>query len=379
MLLVGIALLVSVGCFTWAAAGGPTRPEGPVDGDRSTARTVYVSCRGDDRNAGTSAAPLRTPAAVLGRPLGAGTTVALERGCVWPAPLELRGDGTASRPIVLESYGTGPDPIVTGAAVPGTAGLIRLLGAYQTIRDLHVTAGRGAGVEIRGPHGAVRDVVVDRAGIGVLFAARSGSASGVQVRDLRMVVDTAGGDDDYGAVGFNVQAADVEIARSSCSNCRATSHDYGFDGGFAEIWNYGDSLDIHDNVGRNTDGILEIGGDQPDASARGVVVRDNTFDSAHGGFIIHDADRFGMAVPSLTVSGNTIVNTSGGDGPILSGQIRDLRFDGNQVSTAGLVSASGAPASHRCNVYDLTGAGRVGFALGETERLHGGATPSCDG
>ncbi|NMO52881.1 hypothetical protein HH310_16990 [Actinoplanes sp. TBRC 11911] len=347
-LLLGVTTAVSAGWFAWAS-DSPAPP-----------RSVFVSCHGDDRNAGSAAAPLRTPDAAL----ASGATVALERGCSWNGSLSLRGEGNS-----LTAYGVGPAPVVTG-------GPVRLLGAHQLVRDLHVTTGPEAGIEVHGPDATVRDVQIDRVGIGVLVTGRAATVTRADVRDLHMVVDTPGGDDDYGAVGFNVQAADAEISGSSCVNCRAPSHDYGFDGGFAEIWNHGDRLSLHDNVVRNSDGILEVGGDRPDASARGVSVRDNRFDVAHGGFVLHAVgDRYGMATPSLVVSGNTIVNTSAADGPVLSGQIRSVRFDGNRVSTPGLVSASGPPASHTCNVYDLGGTGSVGFPLDPTERTTAGAAP----
>jgi hypothetical protein len=351
-LLLGVITAVSAGWFAWAA-DEPAEP-----------RSVFVSCRGNDRNPGGLAAPLRTPSAAFSQSLPAGSTVALERGCTWNGTLDMRGDN-----LSLTAYGVGPAPVVSG-------GPVRLLGARQVVRDLRVTSGVGAGIEVRGAHGAVRDVQVDRVGIGVLVTGRSAAVSGADVRDLHMVVDTPGGDDDYGAVGFNVQAAGASIADSSCVNCRAPSHDYGFDGGFAEIWNYGDGLSLHDNVVRDSDGILEVGGDRPDASARGVSVRDNRFDEAHGGFVLHAVgDRFGMATPSLVISGNTIVNTSAADSPVLSGQIGGVRFDGNRISTPGLVSASGPPASHRCNVYDLGGTGRVGFPLDATESTAPGDAP----
>lgn len=335
--------------------------------------TLYVSCTGDDHNGGTAAAPLRSITAATREVLPAGSRVLLARGCSWTGPVELRGSGTAELPVVVGAYGTGSAPVLTGSPDAGTAGVVRLLGDFQAVQDVHVAGGAGPGVEILGEHGTVRDAEIDGVGIGVLLCGRYGSVSGTRVHDLHMVVDTPGGDDDYGAVGFDVQAAGVEIAGSSCVNCRATSHDYGYDGGFAEVWNYGDDLDIHDSSGENTDGILEVGGNLPAASAQRVEIRDSRFDDAHGGIVIHQADRFGMPKSSLTVSGTTVVNTSASDNPVLSGQIRDVGFDGNFVSTPAVVSASGAPASHRCNTYDVAAPDKVGFAPDASERLSGTA------
>lgn len=354
---------------TWSAAlRDPGPPPSPAPGGPGV--TLYVSCAGDDRNGGTAAAPLRSVTAATRRALPAGSSILFARGCSWTGPVEPRGSGTAESPVVVGAYGTGPDPVLTGSPAAGSPAAVRLLGDYQTVRDVHVTDAAGSGVEIWGEHATVRDVEIDGAGIGVLLGGPYGSVFDTRVHDLHMVVDTPGGDDDYGAVGFDVQAAGVEIARSSCVNCRATSHDYGHDGGFAEIWNDGDDLDLHDDTGENTDGILEMGGNRPAASARRVEVRDNRFQDAHGGIVIHEGDRFGITVTALTVSGNTIVNTSADDTPVLSGPVREVSFLSNTVSTPAVVSASGAPASHRCNTYDAV-PDKIGFALDPSEGLSG--------
>ena len=342
----------------------PTRDDG-----------IHVDCeRGDDDNRGTVAEPLRSIQAATSRALEPGAVIELARGCTWRTTVQLRGDGTRTRPIVLTAYGSGAQPVVDGGSA-GSESVVLLAGEHQVVENIRVTNARTNGVEIRGANSSVRSSTIDNAGVGVLFKGRGASADRVTVRDLHMVVDTPGGDDDYGAVGFTVEASDVEIARSSCTNCRATSHDYGHDGGFVEVWNYADGLDVHHNTGSNTQGILEIGADRPDSSAHGVKLRDNTFRDSHGGLVLHTEGTFAIADAQIAITGNTIVSTGSQDPPLLSGDLSTVTFEGNTVSTASFVSHS-APARHRCNAITLRSGAEVGYQRHRTEKLGGRATCS---
>ena len=64
---------------------------------------------------------------------------------------------------------------------------------------------------------------------------------------------------DYGAVCFWVQAGNNEISYNRGINCRASSYDFGYDGGFVEVWENGDNSYIHHNYAQNTNGFFELG------------------------------------------------------------------------------------------------------------------------
>ncbi|MFI5915943.1 hypothetical protein [Dactylosporangium sp. NPDC051541] len=347
-----------------AASSPPGSPE-----TTPSPRVRYVDCAaGNDRSAGTREAPLRTVTAATAAPLRPGDAVLLARGCTWAGPIAVRGNGTAAAPIVLDAYGTGPAPVLQAATSDTARSGLLMAGDYQVARNLRVTGAAGAGITIEGRRGAVSDAEVDHVGIGVLIRGAGARVSRVKAHDLQMVVNTVGGDDDYGATGFIVQADDAQIGWSSCTRCRAPSHDYGHDGGFADIWNHGDDLVIHHATGEETDGVLEIGGDSRTASARRITLRDNDFRAAHGGVVVHVGNRFAIPVTDLVITRTTITNTLASDPPVLSGDVRNLRFEGNTVATPAVVSASGAPARHSCNRYAVSAAANVGFSLDATER-----------
>ncbi len=333
---------------------------------------IHVDCeKGDDGGKGTLASPLRSIQAATSRSLDPGDAIGLARGCTFRTTVQLRGDGTRAKPIVLTSYGSGALPIIDGGS--GSEGVVILSGAYQVVENVRITDAQTNGVEIHGDNSGVRSSTIDNVGVGVLLKATGAWADRVAVRDLHMVRDTPGGDDDYGAVGFTVEASGVDIGRSSCTNCRAPSNDYGHDGGFVEVWNYADDLDVHDNTGSNTQGILEIGSDRSDSSARGIKLRNNTFRNSHGGLVLHTEGNFAIADAHITITGNTISSTGSEDPPILDGDLSKVTFDGNRVSTASFVAHS-APSSHRCNSITLRGGAELGYQRHSTEKLGGEST-----
>lgn len=83
----------------------------------SAADTYYVdSVAGSDSNAGTSSsAPWRTIAKVNSTRFFAGDHILFKRGRMWRELLEPSSSGEARSPIVIDAYGTGSTPIVSGA------------------------------------------------------------------------------------------------------------------------------------------------------------------------------------------------------------------------------------------------------------------------
>jgi hypothetical protein len=84
---------------------------------RCVAATYYVSNSGSDSNPGTSTAtPWLTLAHVNAHSFSPGDTIYLQRGGTWNEPLIVPSSGTSGNPITFDAYGTGPAPVLTGAA-----------------------------------------------------------------------------------------------------------------------------------------------------------------------------------------------------------------------------------------------------------------------
>ena len=83
------------------------------------ATNYHVSPTGNDGNSGTSPAQAwRTVARVqqMAANLQAGDQVLFERGGTFPGQLTIPASGANNNPIVIGAYGTGPAPVISGAA-----------------------------------------------------------------------------------------------------------------------------------------------------------------------------------------------------------------------------------------------------------------------
>ena len=135
------------------------------------------------------------------------------------------------------------------------------------------------------------------------------TVTGAVIHDLHMYNNTPGGDDDSGAVGFDVEADDATIAFTSCTHCRAPSYDYGHDGGFVDIWRHGNRLQLVDNTGSDIQGFLEIGGLGGTDSAYDVIATGNVITDTHTGVWVHGDGTFAIATGNITLDGNTFTTT----------------------------------------------------------------------
>ena len=331
---------------------------------------LYVDCvHGRDDNPGTRAAPYRSLVKINGKSLGAGVTVRLAAGCAWPGPLRVAGNGTGTRPVIITSYGAGQPPVIAGKGLPLSQSAVVVSGTGFRITGIRVSGVRGIGIDVMASRTVLSQDEIDHAGMGVQIQAPHVLVTGVRVDDLHMMVNSPGGDNDYGAVGFGVEAPDAQIAYSSCDNCRAPSDDYGQDGGFVEIWNNGNDLFVHDNSSSNTNGFLEIGGNSQSGSAQHVVVERNVMTQVHGGLWIHTHDRFAFPVGSVLFAYNTLVDAAQDGNQVIGGGLGSLTFDNNAIYSRDEVSWSGAPLVHRGNVYYVSGASAIGFPINTSERI----------
>jgi hypothetical protein len=107
-----------------------------------------------------------------------------------------------------------------------------------------------------------------------------------------MVINTPGGNDDYGAVAVVLSNSGNEVSYNRMVNCFATSQDYGFDGGAVEWWSNADNNYVHHNFSYGNDGFLEVGG----GSARNSVVAYNVSVNSRRFAVFHLSGVFGSTV-----------------------------------------------------------------------------------
>jgi uncharacterized repeat protein (TIGR01451 family) len=81
-------------------------------------QTYYVAANGNDLNNGTSVStPFQTITKVNTLSLQAGSRILFRRGDTFRGMIMINYSGTAANPIVIDAYGTGRKPIVSGASV----------------------------------------------------------------------------------------------------------------------------------------------------------------------------------------------------------------------------------------------------------------------
>lgn len=308
----------------------------------SAASTSYYvdSVSGSDGNSGTSpSTPWKTLGAVSGRTFGAGDTINFKRGSSWTGSLSIKGSGAAGNPITLKAYGTGDSPVISYPGVQwGHA--IDVYGSYVTVQDFLVRDAQEAGIFIRpgASHVVVQYNEVTASGTGVYVQGPSARVTGNNIHDLKMIVNTSGGDDDYGAVGVWIaNTSGTEVAYNRFINCKAPSSDYGQDGGSIELWGKVSDLNIHHNYATGTNGFVEAGG----GSASSVEVSNNVDERGSGNFAcLHTSGGFRETFSNFRIDNNTIVNPQG--------SYRTIDCSGGStpsgVRTAGNANASTVPS-----------------------------------
>jgi len=122
----------------------PRRPTRP----RAAARSYYVDCSAASNGAATESSPWNTLAMVSATTFEPGDRIFFHRGTTCSGILEPLGSGTTRSPIVIDAYGTGPQPIIDGGMNTAAVQLIGQQG--WEINNLEIVGGNYYGVNIAG-------------------------------------------------------------------------------------------------------------------------------------------------------------------------------------------------------------------------------------
>jgi hypothetical protein len=280
-------------------------PAAPASAHAGT--TYYVDSKeGRDSASGTSALkPWKTLAKVNAADLRPGDAISLKRGSAWTGTLTLAADGTAARPLVVQPYGEGAMPVISGAR----AGCVVVGGDHWRISGLRASRCGWSGFELRGTGGLLTGVRADGNIAGVLVTP-SGSHNVVRDSTLagndRMSVNDEGGDNDSGAFGVLLNGDDNVITGNTITGSYATSHDYGVDGAAVEVFN-GDRNRITHNIARDNETFSELGAEKG-KTATGNVFAFNVVTSSRtrGAFLVTRGARHVVG----PVLGTLVVNNS---------------------------------------------------------------------
>jgi hypothetical protein len=115
---------------------------------QSSAATYYVDCSASQNGSGTEASPWNSLLSVNSSTFQPGDHLLVNRGTICNGTLSPQGSGTASAPIVIDAYGTGAQPIISGGNAEEALKLFDQ--QYWEINNLEIIGGNRYGVCVSG-------------------------------------------------------------------------------------------------------------------------------------------------------------------------------------------------------------------------------------
>lgn len=340
------------------------------------ARNYFVnSISGNDANVGTDRKlPWKSLVKVNEASFQPGDTVNFERGSGWDIGLEIKDSGLSGNPLVFRAIGEGPKPVITKVGTMTKA--INITGSWVVLDGFFAKDVNHAGIFLAkgADHNNIKNCEIANCGGGVMIYSRFNLITNNFAHDLIMIKNTQGGDDDYGAVAYWVFNSNNEIAYNRAERCRASSYDYGADGGFFEVYTNGDSTYVHHNYAEDCNGFLEIGG----GKARNIIVSNNV-SVENGEWTFHLAGKFSADIQNFVIENNTIISRKGTRWNNILGfskgtiDAKMLSFRNNVVILGGEAAEKVARSNnftHEKNTYFLLDGAQLGFAANTGEMVH---------
>ena len=271
------------------------------------------SVNGSDSNDGSSPdKPLKTLSKINGAKFQPGDVINLARGSKFTGGLNITASGTADKPIIFRSYGTGNKPEISNSGNYSAA--VALNNAdHINLEGLKATGAMEDGFKVGkgSEYNVIKNCEATNVGIGIALRGENNIATQNYIHDLHLVVDTPGGDDDYGAVGAWLFASNNEISYNKMENLMGQSYDYGMDGGGCEVTGDVSNSKIIGNEITNTNGFMEFSQGTSNGVAANNIIADNVIKDFGDVFTcIHTTDHFAVNVKNLQMTNNTLINSA---------------------------------------------------------------------
>ena len=181
------------------------------------------------------------------------------------------------------------DVTVTAAPNQWGAGILVGNSSYSVeLLDNIATNNRSFGIKVSGSTGVLirgNEIVKNETGIEVSYGGANVVIEDNDIHDNdRMVVNTVGGNEDRGAnaVVLHKTNGPLTIRANRMWNNRATSYDYGYDGGAVEIYSSSGAT-IVDNTMWNNENVVETGSDGTIGCANNTFARNVAYAGARTG------------------------------------------------------------------------------------------------
>lgn len=337
----------------------------------------YVdSVGGSDSNSGTLVnKPWKSLAPVHATVFPPGSTIHFKRGSFWNEELFIDTPGVSGKPVTFTAYGNGNPPIFSNSGHGLTwAAAVFIQADWTIVEDLVIRNVQDVGIYIANgsDHNIVRDNEATNVGQGIAVHGQYNLITRNYIHDLRMIKNTPGGVDDYGATGVVLANSNNEVSYNRMIACIAASYDFGVDGGAVEWYGNASNNYVHHNWASGNAGFLEVGV----GSVQGARVAYNVSINNGRFSLINLTGNFASDVTNFRVENNTLVEQANGErGWVL------FSFEGNPVANTFLVRnniiyaenlqaiSNKTTFSHDHNLYSLDNVTVLGFNLGTGEQI----------
>ena len=332
----------------------------------------------------------------------AGDSVFLRRGQTFTGTIIVGGSGTESKPIVYTSYGTGNIPILTNTtsdviSIVNRQYIIidgfKIIDQTMSTTDHSILAKISYGIIVDGsPYCIIRNCDISLIGIGIALMTGSNftTINNNNIYNMRAVVNTVGGADDYGANSMVLGSSNNSITNNKISDCWATSYDYGYLGGAIELFNsLINNNKIMYNTFNNCSGFLELGGESAGYAINNLVAYNKIINCGQTATVHNRVDGSFINVTNLRIFNNVIVETKKQFNPVSSmfwyadPSIIDIVILRNNIiwlTTGENVVNNNLDTTklvHVNNIYKLVG-GNLGVNLNSNELLLGNTSIFTD-
>ncbi|MFT3911847.1 MAG: hypothetical protein QM737_20650 [Ferruginibacter sp.] len=256
----------------------------------------------------------------------AGDTIFLKRGELYFDRLVISCSGTVNAPIVFTYYGSAASKPVfifkAANAAPGYESIRLNKSQYVVIDGFEITddtmdpeghahtANVVAAIDIDASSFiSIKNMDISLVGTGVSINGDKNLVDKCNIKNLRMIRNTVGGSDDYGANAIVISGADNTISNCFFKDCWGNSFDYTFYGGVIKISGTLISNNkIQNNTAINCDGFMEIAG-MENASLDNILVLNNNIINCDELVYVGAGGKYKINVNNLEFQGNNIINT----------------------------------------------------------------------
>lgn len=150
---------------------------------------------------------------------------------------------------------------------------------------------------------------ISNVGVGVNVIGNNNQVMKTSFTSLRMVRNTPGGNDDYGANPVVIAGANNEVSDCVFRHCWARSYDYEYDGGAIEFFGAGCQRNvIRNNTAFDCNGFIEMGSDTGGTAADNLIESNLVLNC--GDFLyINNKGAYAIHVRNLRIQKNVVIQS----------------------------------------------------------------------